>query len=84
MLSAFTKVERPIGSCWQHNEKPCWIVFYDTTHRDPFYEAYTVKPYCSGEWTLKKLPWTFDNMRLSRGEGFRTFEAAAKAIEDLQ
>jgi hypothetical protein len=83
MESKFVKVERPTGSCWQHKERPCWIVFYGLVH-PPRYEAYTVKPYCSGSWTLKKVPWTFDNMRLSRGEGFRTFEAAASAIEAVQ
>lgn len=82
MVGDFVKVERPVGPCWQHNSKPCWIVYYPAAY-PPRYEAYTVKPYVS-EITKTRLPWTLENMRLSRGGGFKTFDDAVKAIEALQ
>ena len=79
ILNNFDYVSRGHGSCWKHKTKPCWIVFYNTTYMPPFYEAYRIKPYI----TQKKgqEPWACDNVRLSDGDGFTSFEDAAKAIE---
>lgn len=77
----FNYMDRGHGFCWVHKTKPCWIVFYDTTHIPPFYEAYKVKDY------LLPLPkkirnyWTYDNRRLSNGNGFKTIEEAIISIE---
>ena len=59
----YTVVNRPHGSCWLHNTKPVWIVFYDAVHGVRM-ASYTV--YKSVERVPHgRDPWAVDNRNIA-------------------
>lgn len=80
-IDEYDYVDRKHSFCWKHKQYPCWIVFYDTTHTEPFYEAFIVKDYVKKQLKNGREPWGVDNERLSIGDGFKSLEEAMFAIE---
>jgi hypothetical protein len=81
MRANWKELTRPVGTYWQHDQYPVWVVHYPATHRAAaHYQGYkAVERVPNG-----RVPFTVDNRRVGPEFGFKTLDEAMIACEATQ